>query len=362
VSGEGLATPALLLDLDALERNIATMAAHARAAGVGLRPHAKSHKCPEIARRLAAAGALGPACATVGEAEAMAAAGIGGILVTSPLVGAAMLDRLRRLLLRGADLRVVADDPRTLPGLAAAAAAAGRTLPVLVELDVGQARTGCPDPEAGLALARAIAATPGLGFAGVQAYWGNIQQLMPFAARAAEAQARAGRLAALLELLADAGLRAAIVTGGGTGTSFIDPSLGLFTEIQPGSYLFLDSAYGAIPIAADGSPFVPALHVAATVVTAVRPGRVVVNAGFKALATDSGRPVPVRGAPPGATYSFMGDEHGGIDFDPALPGPRPGDRIDLLTSHCDPTVNLHARYVVMRGGEIVDHWPVAGRY
>jgi 3-hydroxy-D-aspartate aldolase len=166
----------------------------------------------------------------------------------------------------------------------------------------------------------------------------------------------------LVDRLQAAGMAPTIVTGGGTGTSFIDPSLAVFTELQPGSFLFLDSCYGAIPLDANGSPFVPSLFVSATVVSATRPGRVIVNAGFKALATDSGSPVPTRGAPPGASYTFMGDEHGAIDFDPSAASPRIGDRIELLTSHCDPTVNLHSRYMVVRGEEVIDVWPVEARY
>jgi 3-hydroxy-D-aspartate aldolase len=357
---DDLPTPALVLDLEILDRNIATMAAHAAEARVALRPHAKSHKCVEIARRLAAAGALGPACATVAEAEAMAAGGIAGILVTSPLATADALDRLRRLLLRGADPLLVVDDPANVAALAELARAARRTLALVVELAVGVGRTGCPEPEDAVALAKLVAAEPGLRFAGVQAYWGNLQQVMPLAERQERVAAQAARLRRLIEALRAAELRPGIVTGGGTGTSFLDPALGLFTEIQPGSFLFLDSCYGAIPLRGNGNPFEPSLFVAAGVVTANHPGRVVVNAGYKALATDSGRPVPLRGAPPGSTFRFMGDEHGAVEF-ASGPPPRLGAVVELLTPHCDPTVNLHARYQVARGEEIVDAWPIAAR-
>jgi 3-hydroxy-D-aspartate aldolase len=358
---EDLPTPALVLDLPALRRNIDRMAAHAAAAGVRLRPHAKSHKCVEIARLLAAAGALGPACATVREAEAMAAGGIAGILLTSPVVTADGLARLGRLLARGADLAVVVDDPANVADLAAVAEAAGRRLPVLVELDVGQGRTGCAGPAAALGLARAIAARPLLALAGVQAYWGHLQQVVPLeerARRVAEGKARVREALAGLEA---AGLAAGIVTGGGTGTAFLDPPGGPFTEIQPGSFLFLDSCYGPLPLdpADGGNPFEPALFVRAAVVSRVHPGRAVVNAGLKAFATDTGRPVPVRGAPEGSTYRFMGDEHGAVEFDLAVAAPPLGAGIELLTSHCDPTVNLHDRYAVVDGGEVVDSWPIA---
>lgn len=355
-----LPTPALVLDLVALHRNVARMAAHAAACGVKLRPHAKSHKSVEIARILAEAGALGPACATVREAEAMAAGGFGGILITSPMATPDMLARVGRLLRAGADLTLALDDPENLAALAALASGLGRALPVVVELDTGTGRTGCASIEAALALAEAAAARPGVRFAGVQAYWGHLQQVMPLAERARRVAEAKARLAELIGRLAAVGLRPGIVTGGGTGTSFLDPAGGLFTELQPGSFLFLDSCYGAIPLdEAEGNPFEPALFVRAAVVSRAHPGRVVVNAGLKAFATDSGRPVPVRGAPEGATYRFMGDEHGAVEFDPSLTAPALGAGIELLTSHCDPTVNLHDRYAVVEGEEATAFWPVA---
>jgi D-serine deaminase-like pyridoxal phosphate-dependent protein len=355
-----LRTPALVLDLDALERNIATMVATAKAAGVALRPHAKSHKCAEIARRLAASGALGPACATIGEAEAMAAGGLGGILITSPMATDDMLARVRRLLLRGADLLLVADHPGNVDALAAVAAAAGRRLPLIVELDVGVGRTGCVEIGDALALARRIAGHTPLRFAGIQAYYGNLQQVMPFDERQRRAAEQIGRIRALVAALTAEGLKPEIITGSGTGTHWIDAQSGLFTELQPGSFLFLDSCYQPIPLSPAGNPFTPALFVAAGVVTANHPNKVIVNAGWKAFATDSGKPVPLRGAPAGATYRYMGDEHGAIEFERG-PAPMLGAIIELLTSHCDPTVNLHARYQVVRGEAVVDEWPIAAR-
>jgi D-serine deaminase-like pyridoxal phosphate-dependent protein len=235
-------------------------------------------------------------------------------------------------------------------------------LRVLAELDMGQRRTGCASPADAAALAAAIAAAPGLTFAGVQGYWGHLQQVSPLDERRRRAGEEAGRLRELLARLSGEGRSVAIVTGGGTGTSAIDPDLGLFTEIQPGSYLFLDSAYGAIDVDAGGNPFRPSLFVSAEVVSSVRPGRAVVNAGLKAFATDSGRPVPLRGAPSGATYTFMGDEHGAVDHDPDAGRIAPGTRIEFLTSHCDPTVNLYRAYHVRRGGAIVDVWPIAAHH
>ncbi len=353
-------TPSLVLDIDRLDKNIATMFRRAERMGVALRPHAKVHKCVEIARRLAKAGALGACCATVGEAEAMAAGGIAGLLVTSPMATPDMIGRIRRLLLRGADPMLVVDHPATVDSFAAMAASLGTRLALIVEIDVGVGRTGCADIEAAVALAARIAARPSLHFAGIQAYWGNLQQVMPFEERTRRVQVQAERLRGLVGALADAGHPAAIVTGGGTGTHAIDASLGLFTELQPGSFLFLDSCYGNVPLDPDGNPFEASLFVAASVVSANVPGRAIVNAGLKAFATDSGLPAPRRGAPQGATYRFMGDEHGRVEF-PGSGGLDVGDTVEFLASHCDPTVNLYSCYTVVQDERVVDRWPILAR-
>jgi D-serine deaminase-like pyridoxal phosphate-dependent protein len=243
IARDRVKTPALILDLEAMESNIAAMTDRARRLGVGLRAHAKSHKCVEIARRLAAAGALGPGCATIAEAEAMAAGGIGGILITSPMATDHALDRVRRMLLRGADVMLTADHPANVDALAALARAAGRRLPVIVDFDMGVGRTGCLEAPDAVALAQRISGHASLRFAGVQAYWGNLQQIMPLSEREARVAVQAARLKVLIDALTAAGLKPEIVTGAGTGTHWIDGRSGLFTEIQPGSFLFLDSCY-----------------------------------------------------------------------------------------------------------------------
>ncbi|HUE62745.1 MAG TPA: DSD1 family PLP-dependent enzyme [Rhizomicrobium sp.] len=354
-------TPALLVDIDILDRNIAVMREGAAALGVKLRPHAKAHKCIEIAQRIAAAGAIGASCATIGEAEAMALGGIGGILVTAPLTSRDALERLRRLLSRGADIAVVADHPASVTSLGAVAGADGRVLDIVVDMDFGMGRTGCLEIADAVALARQVAKTPALNFAGLQAYWGNLQQVSPFAERARRIAVQTERLRGAISALTAAGLPPAIVTGGGTGSHRIDAASGLFTEIQPGSYLFMDSCYSTISISENENPFLPSLFVAASVVSANRPGRVVVNAGWKALAADSGKPVALRGAPPGATFRFMGDEHGAVDFEGG-PGPAVGATVEFLVSHCDPTVNLYSQFHVVRGDDVIDIWPIRARY
>jgi 3-hydroxy-D-aspartate aldolase len=354
-------TPALLVDIDILDRNIAVMREGAATLGVKLRPHAKAHKCVEIAQRIMASGAIGASCATIGEAEAMALGGITGILMTAPLTSPDALERLSRLLLRGADILVVADHPASVASLAAMAGANERRLGILVDMDFGMGRTGCLEIGDAVALARQVAAAPALKFAGIQAYWGNLQQISPFAERARLIAAQTDRLRAAIAALTQAGLPPTIVTGGGTGSHRIDAASGLFTEIQPGSYLFMDSCYSTISISENDNPFLPSLFVAASVVSANRRGRVVVNAGWKALAADSGKPVALRGAPVGATFRFMGDEHGALDFE-GSEGPGIGAVIEFLTSHCDPTVNLYSQFHVVRGENVVDIWPIRARY
>jgi D-serine deaminase-like pyridoxal phosphate-dependent protein len=237
---------------------------------------------------------------------------------------------------------------------------AGTRLSLIVEIDVGVGRTGCADIDAAVALARRIAERPSLRFAGVEAYWGNLQQVMPFEERTRRVHVQAERLRGLVAALADAGHPAGIVTGGGTGTHAIDASLGLFTELQPGSFLFPDSCYGSVPLGSDGNPFEVSLFVAASVVSASVPGRAVVNAGLKAFATDSGLPVPRRGAPQGASYRFMGDEHGRVDYS-GEGGLDIADTVEFLVSHCDPTVNLYSRYYIVQGERVVDTWPIRAR-
>jgi D-serine deaminase-like pyridoxal phosphate-dependent protein len=358
-----LRTPCLIIERRAFDSNIRAMAARAAKQNWKMRPHAKSHKSVDIARQLAAAGALGPACATIGEAEAMAAAGLGGILITSPVATADNLARLSRLLRRDADIMVVTDDPDNVKVLDSTAKMAGRNLGCLVEIDVGQGRTGCVTLDQASTVARHIADSPALTFAGIQAYWGHLQQVMPYDERQRRAEAGGEKVKAAFNVLSDAGLKPGIVTGGGTGTSGIDAGVAPFTELQPGSFLFLDSCYGSIALVEDGpNPFAPSLFLRSQVVSRCHPNRVIVNAGFKAFATDSGKPVPHRGAPAGATYRYMGDEHGAVEWEGDAPAPALGDAIELLTSHCDPTVNLHRAYNVVDGDDVIDVWPIENGY
>ena len=356
-----LSTPNLLLDLDALERNITTMAAHTKAAGIKLRPHSKGAKSIQIGRRQKAAGAVGICCSTLGEAEVIAGSGIEGVLITSPVVTPVMIDRLVALNAQAQDLMVAADNPANVDALAAAAQKAGKVQAVIVEFDVGQGRTGTISVDAAAALAARIKASPHLLFAGIQAYYGHLQHIATYAERKASAETQMARVRELLARLGKDGLAPKIVTGGGTGTFDIDPSGGVYTELQPGSYPFMDREYLEIPLGAKSTPFAASLFVQASVVSANREGFAVVNAGYKSFATEGGMPrvsTPKLGE---TKYKLMGDEHGGVDYDPKSGTLKVGDLVEFLTPHCDPTINLYDRYHCVRGDTLVEIWPVDSR-
>ena len=359
-----LATPCLTLDLDAFEANLAAMAAWAKGVGIGLRPHGKAHKCPEIARRQIAAGALGVCAATLGEAEAFVEGGVENVLVTSPLVAPGKAARAAALRKRAAGLMVTAEHSDAVDALAAAARAAGVALDVVVEIDVGTARTGVATPADALALAQRIAANPPLRFAGVQGYAGHLQHIYAYADRLERHRATMAPLAEAVRLLREAGLPPGIVTGGGTGSHRLEPKLGLLTELQVGSYVFMDVDYAAVDLTgpeSNAQPFRPALFVQASVVSVNRPGVAIIDAGLKAFATDGPKPAVHDGAPAGTLYRYKGDEHGALDLPPgAAPLPL-GATVTLVAPHCDPTVNLYDAYHVVRGDTLVDIWPVAGR-
>ena len=356
-----LNTPALLLDLDALDRNIARMAAHCRRTGQALRPHAKTHKSVQVARRQVAAGAVGLCCATLGEAEVLAGAGIPGVLVTSPVVGPGRAARLVALNEAAEGLMAVADDPAAVAALAEAAP--GKPLQLLVDVDVGTKRTGVLSAQAAVALARQIDEAPGLVFAGIQGYAGHLQHVYDYAERAEAAAAVSERLAYVSSVLADAGLAPPLVTGGGTGTHDLDYRHGVLGELQAGSYTVMDVDYGKVALTADGpGPFEPALFVSATVVSAAGEEFAIIDAGLKALATDGPMPLFARGAPEGAAFSFAGDEHGRVHYAEDNPARlRVGDIVELHPPHCDPTINLYDAYHALRGEVLEAIWPVDAR-
>lgn len=360
-SRRALNTPVLVLDVDALDRNIAAMADLAAKAGVRLRPHAKTHKSVDIARRQVAAGAVGLCCAKLGEAEVLAEGGIEGLHITSPVVSGPAIARLMALNARTERLSMVADNPTNVAALAAAASA-DRPLGVFVDIDPGIRRTGVASDEAAVDLARQIAQAPGLTYEGVQKYCGREQHIEAYDERRDAIVVQTEALRATIAALAAAGLAPPVVTGGGTGTHRIDLELGVFTEWQVGSYVFMDDQYAACALTADGpSPYARSLFVDARVVSANSPMLVTVDAGFKAFSTDASPPQVLAGAPEGARFAFMGDEHGAVIAKGVGETLQIADLVTLAVPHCDPTVNLYDSYHVVAGDTLTDIWPVSAR-
>jgi D-serine deaminase-like pyridoxal phosphate-dependent protein len=361
-SRAGLCTPALLLDLSALEGNLSAMASFCDRHGVALRPHAKTHKSVEVARRQLAAGAIGISAATIGEAERLTQGGIGNVLITSPLTTPAKLGRLRALLDRAEGLMVVADSVAAVDALAAAVAGAERRLIVLVDIGVGRQRTGCADTEQALAVARRIAGSNSLAFGGVQAYAGYLQHTEDLSERERQGEIEAAKTAAVVARLRAEGLPPRMITGAGTGSHAQDAAGGLFTELQCGSYAFMDVQYQQVALRPDAAqPFEPALFVRTSVISANAAGHVTTDAGLKHFATDGPRPVIARGAPDGAAYHFFGDEHGRIELADAPRHLPVGSVLECLTPHCDPTVNLYDVFHVVHDDTLVDIWPIDAR-
>ncbi len=349
-------TPALVVDLDAFERNLDLMANAVRGSGLALRPHAKSHKCVEIARAQVDRGAVGICCQKVAEAEVFVAAGIRDVLVTNEIVAAPKLARLAALAHR-ATIGVLADDAGNVAALSAAASEAGTTLDVLVEVDVGARRCGVQPGEAA-ALAVAIDRAPGLAFRGIHAYHGAAQHLRTPAERRGAIAGAVRAAAAARAAIEAAGVRCPVVTGAGTGTWQEERDSGVYTELQPGSYVFMDADYGRNALAPDQHHFEHSLFVLAAVMSTAVAGQAVVDAGLKALAFDSGPPL-VYGAA-GLEFTKASDEHGVIRAD-GVPAPRLAERLWLVPGHCDPTVNLHDWIVGVRGEAVECVWPVAAR-
>lgn len=356
-SRQMIPTPAAVLDLDAFQRNVAKMAARAKAAGLALRPHSKSHKCSALAQRQIAAGAVGICCAKLAEAEAMAAAGVGAILVTSPVVGSGQAGRAARLAAELADFRIVVDHA---DGAAELGAAATAPIQVLIDVDVGTARTGVASPEQAAEVARAVLAQPMLRLIGVQGYGGHWQHMEGANARAAAVADGMARLSAAIAAVRAAGGTVEVVTGGGTGTFEADAAQGVMTEVQPGSYAFMDREYrdalGADP---DGG-FEQSLTIAATVISVNAAKWVTVDAGLKALSTDGPLPVPATPRFAGTSYRFFGDEHGMLTRPDGEPVRR-GERVDLVPGHIDPTLDRYDVLHLVQDDVLVDIVPIEAR-
>jgi D-serine deaminase-like pyridoxal phosphate-dependent protein len=345
---EQVDTPALVLDLDTFEANLAALN---RAVGgrVRVRAHAKTHKCPEIARRQVAAGAVGVCCQKVSEAEALVDGGVQDVLVSNEIVGAPKIARLAALSQR-ARIGVCVDNAENLKALKES----GARLDVYVELEVGMNRCGIAPGEPAVALAQAIGGN--LRFAGLQAYHGRAQHVRSMADRKASIERAADAVRLTKGLLKGKGIDCPIVTGAGSGTFMFEVESGAWDEIQPGSYVFMDADYARNEWAAPLPRFQHALFVLSTVMSRPRPETAIVDAGLKASSVDSGMPGVWQ--QPGLAYTHASDEHGWVE---GAPAPALGEKLLLVPGHCDPTVNLYDWYVCVRKGIVEDLWPITAR-
>jgi D-serine deaminase-like pyridoxal phosphate-dependent protein len=345
-------TPALIVDAGALDRNIARMAAFFAAGACRLRPHVKAHKTPAIARRQLAAGSCaGLTCATVLEAEAVAGF-CDDLLIANEIVTADKCGRAAALA-SSRRVTVAVDSQEGLDALARAARAAGTTLGVLVDLDVGQMRCGVPPGAPAIALASRAASMPGLELRGVMGYEGHVQPVRDRAERTAQAQRAMAALVDTAAQVRAAGLPCPVVSAGGTGTYDISGRVSGVTEIQAGSYVLMDTDYDDV-----GVGFEQAFFVLGTIVSRPAADRCVADAGHKSTTKDHGLP-RVHGVA-GAVVTSLNDEHATIAIPPDCPL-RIGDRVRLVPSHTDPTVNLHDVLYAFDGDRVVDRWPVVAR-
>ncbi|MBP7143310.1 MAG: DSD1 family PLP-dependent enzyme [Opitutaceae bacterium] len=351
-------TPALIVELDALDHNLRRLPAMLARSSMRVRPHAKSHKCPEIARRQIAAGAVGVCCQKVSEAEVMVDGGIPDIFVSNEIVGSRKLQVLAGLAKR-ARISVCVDNAGNVADLAAAAERAGSTLTVFVEIDVGSKRCGVPPGPAAVELAKSIQGNPRLRFGGLQAYHGPAQHVRGVAQRKAASSAAAESARQTRQLLLLHGIECPIVTGGGTGTFEFDAATGVYDEVQPGSYVFMDADYARNEWERGESDFQQSLFVWTTVMSRPEGSLGSVDAGIKSMSNDSGPPL-ARGRPD-IEYVRGADEHGVLRFTQPERAPGVGDKLMLVPGHCDPTVNLHDWIVGVRGGIVETVWPVAAR-
>ena len=354
-----LPTPCLVVDLDRFEANLEKMSRFTREHRIALRPHAKTHKCVNIARRQIDRGAVGICAATIAEAEVLVRGGVRGLLITGEMVGDPKIARLMRLVSQAPDTMVVVDNVSNVMDLEGAAARAGIALSVLIDLDIGQNRTGVQPGEPALQLAQEISRSKHLALKGICAYAGHAAHVVGFEERREASRRALGKALATRDLLLKDGHRVEILTGASTGTYNIDADIDGMTEMQSGSYVFMDVEYRKIGGSSGAiyEDFAPALCVLSTVVHR-SDKKAIVDAGIKALATDRAFGPEVLGMSE-IPYEFAGDEHGRLLLnDDRI---QLGDRLRLIIPHCDPTVNLYDRFFCVRGEVVEDEWPIMER-
>ncbi len=357
---EDIDTPALLVDLDAFERNLKKMQDLADQAGMRLRPHAKTHKCAVIAHQQTALGAVGVCCQKVSEAEALIYAGVRDVLITNEIVGARKLERLAALA-KLCRIAVCVDDQQNIGELARTAQMHAVTFDVLVEIDVGGGRCGVRTPEDALILAKHTRASSGLIFRGLQAYHGSAQHFRDFNIRRQAIEKAVRHVTETVRCLSVEGLECGVVTGAGTGTFPFECRSGVYTELQCGSYVFMDADYGRNRDQSGDyyREFENSLFVLTAVMSKNRAGYAVVDAGLKAVSVDSGLPLVYERDD--LEYVGASDEHGTLKFSGLQGDVSLGDKLKLVPGHCDPTVNLFDWYVGIRGGRVESVWPIVAR-
>jgi 3-hydroxy-D-aspartate aldolase len=351
---EDVDTPALIVDLDAFEKNIRTMVEAVKGRKIRIRAHAKTHKSPDIARLQIAAGAVGMCCQKVSEAEAMVEGGVKDVLVSNEVVGRRKIERLAALAPR-ARIGVCVDNAANLREIGAT----GAKLDVYVEIDVGMGRCGVQPGEPAAALVREIQKFDNLRFAGLQAYHGRAQHVRTMEERGALIAGSAKKVEQTVELINKAGIEVPIVTGAGSGTFMFEVESQAWDEIQPGSYVFMDADYARNEWRAPLPRFEHSLFVLATVMSRPSESRVIVDAGLKASSVDSG--LPTVWQRPGLEYAGASDEHGRIEVAAGTQAPAYGEKLLLVPGHCDPTVNLYDWYVCVRKGVVEALWPITAR-
>jgi 3-hydroxy-D-aspartate aldolase len=356
-----LPTPALLLDETLLESNLERMAQFLASRSKGARPHAKTHKCPLIAARQLASGAVGICAAKVSEALVLVSAGIDRVLITSPVLSPDKLAVAAGLAAPGRQIDLVIDSESGLAALSKAVDPA-RPLGVLVDVDVSMGRTGCRDADRIVHLAETAAGTPGLTYRGIQHYAGQIMHVAGHEARRERSLRSWARVEGVVAALRERGLAPAVVTGGGTGTYDIDSEVAWVTDLQVGSYALMDQEYLDVG-GRHGQrfdDFEVALRVAATAISQPVAGVITFDAGYKAFASDSVRPT-VLTVPGAGEYRFAGDEHGVLLLESAAQEPLLGTVQQFVAPHCDPTVNLYDAYWLCRDGVAYERWPITAR-
>jgi D-serine deaminase-like pyridoxal phosphate-dependent protein len=355
-----LDTPCLLVDAARLRKNLRIMQEAVDGAGKKLRPHVKTHKCSTIARLQLEEGAVGVCTAKLAEAEALAGQGIDRILITGPVVFPLKEDRLMSLIERCGSLMVVLDDAEQAVLLSSCCRKRGVKVDVLLDVDPGLGRTGVP-PSTAKDLGKRISDMPGLNLRGVQAYAGQVQHVSSHEERRRKSLTCMNRAQKAFRSLRDAGMAVDIFTGAGTGTFDIDTAVEDLTDLQVGSYVFMDAEYRAIGSAADRQSFTlfePALTMLTSVVSCNQDCYVTVDAGLKSMYRDGSRPLVLYPEDRPYEFDWFGDEYGRISFEGERGSLRHGSVFELMVSHCDPTVNLFDRLHVIEGDRVVDVWPI----